>query len=70
MGLNYIHEFSHADYLKHVYNATVAAFILGDELFGADMTIPIEDRTDTAIKRVHKLSLVARCLHKPCINRA
>ncbi len=60
MGLNYVHEASHAVYLKHVYNNTVAETFLGDELFGADRTDPVEDKVDKAVKRVHKLSTVAK----------
>jgi hypothetical protein len=52
MSLNYVHEAAHAVYLKHVYNNTVAETFLGDELLGADRTIPIEERVDKAIKRV------------------
>ena len=33
--------------------------LLGDNLFGADRTIPIEDRVDNAVKRVQKLSAAA-----------
>jgi hypothetical protein len=39
-----------------VYNNTVAETFLGDELFGADMTIPIEERVDKSVKKVQKLS--------------
>jgi hypothetical protein len=56
MGLNYIHESAHAVYLKNVYNATVVAFFLVDELFRADRTIPIEDKFESAVKWVQKLS--------------
>ena len=51
MGLNYIHESAHAFYVKHVYHATVAERFLGNELVGADRTIPIEDRVDAAVKK-------------------
>ncbi len=51
MGLNYVHEASHAVYLKHVYNNTVAETFLGDELFGADRTVHVEDRVDKAVKK-------------------
>ena len=46
--------------MNHVYNNTVAETFLGDELFGADWTIPIEERVDKAVKRVQKLSAVAK----------
>ena len=52
MSLNYVHEAAHAVYSKHVYNNIVAKTFLGDELFGADMTILIEERVDRAVKRV------------------
>ena len=52
MSLNYVHEATHAVYLKHMYNNTVTATFLGDELFGADRTVPIEERVDKAVKRV------------------
>ncbi len=60
MSLNYVHEAAHAVYLKHAYNNTVAETFLGDELFGADRTIPIEERVDKAVKRVQKLSAAAK----------
>ena len=60
MGLNYVHEAAHIVYVKHVYNGTVAETFHGDELFGADRTIPVEDRVDSAVKRVQKLSSAAR----------
>ena len=60
MGINYVHEASHAVYLKHVYNNTVAETFLGDELFGADRTVPVEDRVDKEVKRVQKLSAAAK----------
>ncbi len=56
MGLKCVNESTHSVYLKHVYNETVADTFLGDDLFGADRTIPIEDKVDNAIKRVQKLS--------------
>ena len=48
----YVHEAAHSVYIKHVYNETVPDTFLGDELFGADRTIPIEDKVDGAVKRV------------------
>ena len=60
MSLNYVHEAAHAVYLKHVYTNMVAEAFLGDELFGADMTIPIEERVDKAVKRVQKLSVATK----------
>ncbi len=33
---------------------------MDDNLFGADRTIPIEDRVDNAVKRVQKLSAAAK----------
>ena len=56
MGLNCVHESALSVYLKHVYNGTVAETFLGDNLFGADRTIPIEERVDNSVKRVQKLS--------------
>ena len=47
MGLNCVHESAHSVYLKHIYNGTVAEIVLGDNLFGADRTIPIEDMVDS-----------------------
>ncbi len=60
MGLNFVHEAAHSVYAKHVYNGTVAETFLGDKLFGADRTIPIEDRVDNAVKRVQKLPTAAK----------
>jgi hypothetical protein len=47
--LNYVHETTHSVYIKHVYNGIVADTFLGDEIFGANRTIPIEDRVDNAV---------------------
>jgi hypothetical protein len=55
MGLNYVHEASYAVYLKPVYNNTVAETFLGDDFFGADRSVPVEDIVDKAVKRVQKL---------------
>ncbi len=60
MGLNYVHEASHAVYFKHVYNNTVAEIFLGNELIGADRTVPVEDKVDKAVKRVQKLLAAAK----------
>ncbi len=60
MAKNYIHEGAHAVYLRHVYNNTVAEIFLGDELFGTDGTVPIEERVDKAVKRVQKLSAATK----------
>jgi hypothetical protein len=57
MGLNCVHEAAHSSlYVKHVYNGAVAETFWGDDLFGADMTIPVEERMDNAVKRVQKLT--------------
>jgi hypothetical protein len=61
MGLNRVHEAAHV-YMKHVYNGTVAETFLGYELFGADRTIPVEDRVDIAVKRVQKLTKAAKAI--------
>ena len=55
-----MHESAHSVYLKHVYNGTVAATFSGDNLFGADHTLPIDERVDNAVKRVQKLSAAAK----------
>jgi hypothetical protein len=60
MGLNCVHEAAHSLYVKHVYNGVVAENFLGDALFGADKTIPVEERVDNAVKRVHKLTTAAK----------
>jgi hypothetical protein len=59
MGLNCVHEAAHSLYVKHVYNGAVAETFLGDALFGADRTIPREERVDSAVKRVQKLTTAA-----------
>ena len=64
MGLNCVHESAHFVYLKHVYNGTVAETFLGDNLFGADRTIPIEDRVDNVVKRVQKLSSASKATRR------
>jgi hypothetical protein len=46
MGLNCVHEVAHSLYIKHVYIGAVAETFLGDALFGADKTIPVEERVD------------------------
>ena len=60
MGLSCVHEATHSLYVKHVYNGAVAETFLGDALFGADRTIPVEERVDTAVKHVHKLPTAAK----------
>jgi hypothetical protein len=60
MGLNTTHEAAHSLYVKHVYNGAVAETFLGDALFGADRTIPVEERVDSAVKRVQKLTTAAK----------
>ena len=60
MGLNCVHEAAHSLYIKHVYNGAVAETFLGDALFGADKTIPVEERFDGAVKRVQKLTTTAK----------
>ena len=44
MGLSCVHEATHSLYVKHVYNVAVAETFWGDALFGADKTIPVEER--------------------------
>jgi hypothetical protein len=41
--LNNIHEVAHSLYVKYVYNGVVADSFLGDDLFGVDTTIPLEE---------------------------
>jgi hypothetical protein len=60
MMLNYVHEAAHSVYIKYLYNGPVADTFLGDELFGADRTIPIEDKVDSEVKRVTKLTTTAK----------
>ncbi len=38
---------------------------LGDELFGADRTVPVEDKVDMAVKRVQKLSAAPKAAVGP-----
>ena len=60
IGLNCVHESAHSVYLKHVYNGTAADFVFGENLFGADCTMFIEERIHSAVKRVHTLSAAAK----------
>ena len=60
MGLNCVHEAAHSLYVKHVYNGAVAEIFLGDALFGADIIIRVEERVDSAMKRVQKLTTIAK----------
>ena len=62
MMLYYVHEATHSVYIKHVYNGAVADTFLGDELFGADRTIPIEHKVDSAVKRVQKLTTTVKAI--------
>ena len=57
MALNRLHESAHELYLRHIYSPSVADTFIGDDLFGADRTLPIPDRVDSAVKRVQKLSM-------------
>jgi hypothetical protein len=60
IGLNCVHEAAHSLYVKHVYNGAVAETFLGDALFRADRTIPVEEREDSAVKLVQKLTTAAK----------
>jgi hypothetical protein len=60
MGLNCMHEAAHSLYVKHVYNGAIAETFLGDALFGANITIQVEERVDNAVKRVQKLTTAAK----------
>ncbi len=60
MGLNCVHEAAHSLCVKHVYNGAAAETFLGDALFGADRTILVEERVENAVKRVQKLTTVAK----------
>ena len=60
MRLNCVHEAAHSMYIKHAYNGAVAETFLGDALFGADTTIPVEEKADSAVKRVQKLMRTAK----------
>ena len=60
MGLNCVNETTRSLYIKHVYNGADAKTFLGDALFGADRTIPIEERLDNVAKRVQKLTTSAK----------
>jgi len=51
MGLNCVHEATHSLYIKHVYNGAVADTFLGDDLFGADRAIPVEERVENAARK-------------------
>ena len=60
MGLNCVREARDSLDIKHVYNGAMAKTFLGDALFGADRTIPVEERVDNAVKRVQKLTTTAK----------
>jgi hypothetical protein len=60
MGLNCVHEATHSLYVKHVYNGADAETFWGDALFGADRTIPVEERVVSAVKRVKKLTTATK----------
>jgi len=55
-----VHEAAHSLYVKHVYNGEVAETFLGDALFGADKTIPVEERVDSAVKHVQQLTTAVK----------
>ena len=59
MGLNCVPESAHSVYLKHAYNGRVAETFLGDDLFGADRTIPNEHRVDSEVQRVQKINNIS-----------
>jgi len=58
--LSRVHKSAHSIYLKHFYIGTVAIFFWEITFFGAERTIPIEERVDSAVKRVLKLSIAAK----------
>jgi hypothetical protein len=55
IGLNYVHEATHSLYVKHVYNVAVV-----DTLLVYDTTIKVEERVDTVVKRVPKLTATSK----------
>ena len=67
MGLNCVHEAAHSVYFKNVYTGIVAEMFLGEELFGADRTILTEERFDSAVERVQKLTRATKpTMGQPC----
>jgi hypothetical protein len=57
LGLNKIHEAACALYIRHKYNkAIVTEAFDTDEYFGANMIVVFQERIETAMKTVHKLS--------------
>jgi len=60
MGLNCVPKATQSLYIKHVYNGAVADTFLGDDLFGAKITIPFEERVGSDGKRVQKLTAVTK----------
>ncbi len=65
MGINCEHEEAHSIYIRHVYNGIFTKIFLCDELFGVNRIISIEDKVDGAVKRVNKLTAVAKATARP-----
>jgi hypothetical protein len=51
LGLDEVHEASCSLYIRHKYNQAVVDAFVGDEYFGADRSVGLKERMNTAVKR-------------------
>ncbi len=64
-ALNMVHEQSVVVYLRHHYSMEVVAAFTGDKLYLVDHSLPTQERVDTAVKRVQKLTSAAKAATAP-----
>ena len=60
LGINEVHEAACALYIRHKYNQSLVDAFVGDEYFGADRSVVLQERMGTTAKTVQELSAVAK----------
>jgi hypothetical protein len=60
LGLNEVHEAACALYIRRKYNQSVVDAFVGDEYFGADKSVVLQERMGTTVKTVQKMSAAAK----------
>jgi hypothetical protein len=58
--MNQLHEAGCALYIRHTYNQVVVENFVGDEFVGAERKLPLKDTMLTYMKKVQKLSALAK----------
>jgi hypothetical protein len=60
LDLNEVHAASCSLFIMHKYNQAVVDAFVGDEYFGADKSVGLKERMNTAVKTVRKSSVAAK----------